>query len=122
MGSGSSSDDTSSHVERLSGLLGKAGTLRDTTKDELGGLCNSRDGIDVGVTGRLDTNEGEDEAEEEGQDGFTDVHVELSGKDSAAHDSAGSQADGPPGEGNAVFQRSLDSKMMSNENVDKIER
>jgi hypothetical protein len=70
-------------------------------------LRDGRDRIDVGDSGRLDTDEREDESENKGENGLPDIHVELCGKDCAAHDCSKEKPNGPPGEWNAVGDRSL---------------
>lgn len=92
LGGRASSNDTSRKIEHLTGSWVHARALTDTTKDELGGLGNGTNRVDIRLTGTLDTDEGEEESEQKCQDGFADIHVELSGEDGAAHDSAEEQA------------------------------
>lgn len=58
------SNDTSDQVDFLSSLELGAGTLGNTTKDELGGLGDSGHGVDISVARGLNTNEGENETED----------------------------------------------------------
>lgn len=39
-------------------------------------LCDCTDGVDIGSTSRLHTNEREEETEDQSEDGFSDIHVE----------------------------------------------
>ena len=51
-------------------------------------LSNCTDWVDIRMTRGLDGNEGEDEAEDQCQKSFADIHVEQGGQDSTAHDGA----------------------------------
>ena len=81
--------------------------FRDPAEDELRGLSDGGHGVDVGISGRLHTDEGEDEAEDEREQGLADVHVEQSRKDGARHDGAGGKTNSPPGGRDKVFGRGL---------------
>lgn len=100
---GSGGDDTRDQVHHHGGVLLEARTLADTSENELGGLRDGGDGVDISGSCGLDTDEGEEEAEEKGEDGFADVHVEHGREDGAAHDDAQRKADHPPRTGNAVL-------------------
>jgi hypothetical protein len=89
-------NDTANQIQPLRGLLRDPRALRYAAEDELRRLGDGGHWVDVGVPGGLDADEGEDEAEEQREDRFADVHVELGGEDGAGHDDAEEQADGPP--------------------------
>jgi hypothetical protein len=89
-------DDTADQIQPLRRLLRDPRALRYAAEDELRRLGDGGHWVDVGVPGGLDADEGEDEAEEQREDRFADVHVELGGEDGAGHDDAEEQADGPP--------------------------
>lgn len=104
---GASSNNTSSQIETLRRFGCQPSPLGDSSEDELRGFCDGRDGVDVCVSGGLHSDEGEDEAEEEGEDSLSDIHVEHSRKDRAAHDGAEEQSRGPPKSRNTICKRGL---------------
>ena len=70
LGGGTSGKSTGDQVDEASGVLGHTLSLGDTSENKLRGLGDSGNGIDVGISGGLDTDEGEDEAENESKDGL----------------------------------------------------
>jgi len=104
---GAGSDDTSGQVERARWVSSEMCGFADTTEDELGGLGDSGDGIEASSARGLNDDEGEKETENEGEDGFADVHVELKREDGAAHGAVEDEAGGPPGRGDAVLKGCL---------------
>ena len=78
LGSRSGGNDTSGQVEGLSRLQAHTGRFSDATENDLGGLGDSRDGVNVGMTRTLDTDEGEEETKDESENSLSDVEVEQS--------------------------------------------
>ena len=107
LGSRSSGNDTSGQVEGLCSAQTHTRRFSDATEDELGGLGDCRDGVDVGLTGTLDTNEGEEETEDESEDSLSNVEVEQGGKDGNRNYCTDEQSTGPPQSRDAVLHRSL---------------
>lgn len=133
LGGGAGGNDTGSQVNRLRGAAREAGALADATEYKLRSLQivhqssaavfhavhmrpqingaatthlrDSGDGVDVGGARALDADEREAEAEDEGEDGLADVHVEHGGEDRAGHDDAKEQTGGPPERGHTVLAR-----------------
>lgn len=110
LGCGTASDDTSDQVEPHTIDLSQMLSLCDTTKDELRGLGDGRDWVDVGVSGGLDSDEGEEETEDVGEDDFTDVHVELSGDEGDGEQHRDGECAGPCVVGNAVLRLSEENE------------
>ena len=76
LGGRSGGNDTSGQVERLSSGRVHTSRLSDTTENELGGFGDGGNGVDVGLTGTLDTDEGEEETKDESEDSLSDIEVE----------------------------------------------
>lgn len=91
LGSSTTSDHTREQVDsegvvvEAGGRVGVLGVLAvgDTTNDELRGLCDGGDWVDVGDTSSQDTDEGEDEGEDDGEDRDADVDLEGDALDDA---------------------------------------
>lgn len=95
LGGGATSDETTNQVEPLCGDLSETLALGDTTEDKLGGFGDGGDGVDVGISGGLHTDEGEDETKDQSQDNLSDVHVELGGDEREGQQYADSQNTSP---------------------------
>ena len=112
----------SSHVDTVRGSLAGDGTgeqvrqLRlfdrntlgtgGTSDDKLAGLCNGADGVDVGRSRGLYTNEGEHEGQEEGENANADVHVERELADDEGGDDREEETASPHPHGNLLVVRS----------------
>ncbi|CAG8655113.1 3551_t:CDS:10, partial [Acaulospora colombiana] len=67
----SSGESTSDQVDQL--CLVDFHLREDTTEYDLGGFGAGTDGVDIGITGRLHTNEREDESKQERQNGLSTI-------------------------------------------------
>ena len=76
-------------------------------------LRDGGDRIDVSDASRLDTNEREDKSEDKRENGLPDIHVELCGKNCAAHDCTQEKPNRPPGKRNTVGDRGLGNDSQS---------
>ena len=78
LGSSSSGNDAGGQIEYLGRPRAHTGRFSDSTENELGGLGDGRNGVNVCLAGALDTNEREEETEDESEDGLSDIEVEES--------------------------------------------
>lgn len=76
LGSGSGGNDSSGQIEGLSWVQAHTSRFSDTTENDLGGLGDSGDGVNVGSARTLDTDEGEKETKDEGENSLSDIEVE----------------------------------------------
>ena len=100
-------------VGRLRGLDGRALAARDAADNELRGLGDDADGIDVGGAGRVHADEGDEEHEEEREDANADVHVEgeLADDERAAYREPEPERPSPDGDlfvrGRGIVERNV---------------
>ena len=76
LSSRSCGNNTGGQVEGLSGLQAHTSRYSNTTENDLGGLCDGRDRVDVGLAGTLDTDEGEEETKDESENSLPNVEAE----------------------------------------------
>ena len=81
LGSRSGGNDTGGQVEDLGWPQAHTSQFSDTTESELGDLGDGGDGVKVGLTGTLDTDEGEEETKDKSEDSLYDIEVEQSRED-----------------------------------------
>ena len=78
LGSRPGGNDTGRQVEDLRRTHGHTSRFSDTAKNELGGLGDGRDRVNVSLTRTLDTDERKEETEDESEDGLSHIEVEHS--------------------------------------------
>lgn len=96
-------DRTGDQVLEQTGSTSLALATESTTDDELRSLGEGTDGVGVGSTGSLDTDEREDEGEDDSKNNVAEVHVELESADQASEDNRKEEATGPGPDGDLVL-------------------